>query len=546
MSTSESEGEAPPSSDVCDDYYQNLLTEWLRTVDQDDPGEATLDLLRALRVLDIKHKGHYPDWSLCESPSAMGGRQGIAQGGSDGEGAHAAEDAPFKDLGCRLASEGGVTESDIAPEVGEDRPTECAEQSDDTKLSPPSSAAPERETGIPMPSASAEKEETGVTSDLSPRAMSVTPSTAQIHPSRSDAAAVVVSQPPEQALPTALPLPAFEACPPEACPLAKRADWALVEAHTLFAYRHFKSNPEPSTTYTCPPMCGSKTRLAMHRAAEVLGCRSASNGKGRERRVVLTWTKDGVFPIGELSVILAVRVVLVELFIDCAKGRKGNATVKKARREARKARRKEERLEAATRVADKGMDAVVDEAVEEYWQKMSQPILMWYDGAKAPGQRKKGKEAKKKAKKKEKGKAKRQTMAGKMDEVPEQADPVRNGVPLPSGYGPGYPDAHPFFERCDPDTYQVVGGYAAHTALRGGEQRRRKASQAGPSARPLASSNRGFAMLEKMGWKQGEGLGTNKEGMTEPVEPHQRSKRSGLGVGRSQMGGCVKGLLANF
>ncbi|CDF39597.1 G-patch conserved protein [Chondrus crispus] len=352
----------------------------------------------------------------------------------------------------------------------------------------------------------------------------------------SDAAAVVVSRPREQASPTPRPLPAFEACPPEACPLSMRANWALVEAHALFAYRHFKLNPAPSTTYTCPPMCGSKTRLAMHRAAEVLGCRSVSNGKGRERQVVLTWTKDGVFPIGELSVILAVRVVLVGLFIDCAKGRKGNATVKKARREARKARRKEERLEAATRVADKGTDVVVDEAVEKYWQEMLQPNLMCYDGAKAPGQRKKEKKAKKKAKKKAnkkaKRKAKRQTMAGKMIEVPEQNDPVRNGVPLPSEYGPGYPDAHPFFERWDPGTYQLVDGYATHAALRGGEQRRRKASQAGPSARPLASSNRGFAMLEKMGWKQGEGLGTNKEGMTEPLEPQQRSKRTGLGVGR--------------
>lgn len=38
-----------------------------------------------------------------------------------------------------------------------------------------------------------------------------------------------------------------------------------------------------------------------------------------------------------------------------------------------------------------------------------------------------------------------------------------------------------------------------------------------PSTRPIAEENVGRRMLEKMGWKTGEGLGKGGDGMSEPV-----------------------------
>ncbi len=45
----------------------------------------------------------------------------------------------------------------------------------------------------------------------------------------------------------------------------------------------------------------------------------------------------------------------------------------------------------------------------------------------------------------------------------------------------------------------------------------------------LGCTNIGYQMLEKMGWQQGDGLGTDKDGIVEPVEIVIRKKRSGLG-----------------
>lgn len=48
-------------------------------------------------------------------------------------------------------------------------------------------------------------------------------------------------------------------------------------------------------------------------------------------------------------------------------------------------------------------------------------------------------------------------------------------------------------------------------------------------AAPIGASNKGFAMLERMGWKEGEGLGAGRRGRTSPVAAARRGNRSGLG-----------------
>ena len=46
----------------------------------------------------------------------------------------------------------------------------------------------------------------------------------------------------------------------------------------------------------------------------------------------------------------------------------------------------------------------------------------------------------------------------------------------------------------------------------------------------LDNTNKGFKMLSKMGWKEGEGLGVeNNQGRLEPIKIESREERSGLG-----------------
>jgi len=46
----------------------------------------------------------------------------------------------------------------------------------------------------------------------------------------------------------------------------------------------------------------------------------------------------------------------------------------------------------------------------------------------------------------------------------------------------------------------------------------------------ISDSNKGFKMLAKMGWKEGEGLGSeNNQGIVEPIKIEQRVERAGLG-----------------
>ncbi|WKY06085.1 hypothetical protein Q1695_006354 [Nippostrongylus brasiliensis] len=53
--------------------------------------------------------------------------------------------------------------------------------------------------------------------------------------------------------------------------------------------------------------------------------------------------------------------------------------------------------------------------------------------------------------------------------------------------------------------------------------------KADPS-KPLNDANKGFRLLQSMGWKEGEGLGKAGQGRSEPVESALRSERLGLGA----------------
>lgn len=49
---------------------------------------------------------------------------------------------------------------------------------------------------------------------------------------------------------------------------------------------------------------------------------------------------------------------------------------------------------------------------------------------------------------------------------------------------------------------------------------------------PIGEENRGFRLLKKMGWKQGQGLGVNGDGITVPVV--LKSQVATLGLGKSE------------
>eukprot|EP00123_Amoebidium_parasiticum_P013482 comp21980_c1_seq1/m.31759 comp21980_c1_seq1/g.31759 ORF comp21980_c1_seq1/g.31759 comp21980_c1_seq1/m.31759 type:complete len:266 (-) comp21980_c1_seq1:67-864(-) len=54
-------------------------------------------------------------------------------------------------------------------------------------------------------------------------------------------------------------------------------------------------------------------------------------------------------------------------------------------------------------------------------------------------------------------------------------------------------------------------------------------------AKPIATSNKGFALLEKIGYRPGMGLGKKEEGRSEPVGVAMRPARMGLGQEQEQM-----------
>ncbi|XP_076910367.1 uncharacterized protein LOC143567983 [Bidens hawaiensis] len=47
---------------------------------------------------------------------------------------------------------------------------------------------------------------------------------------------------------------------------------------------------------------------------------------------------------------------------------------------------------------------------------------------------------------------------------------------------------------------------------------------------PIASSNIGFQLLKKQGWKEGTGLGVSQQGRLEPVQTYVKKNKRGLGA----------------
>ncbi|KAG9136101.1 hypothetical protein Leryth_003731 [Lithospermum erythrorhizon] len=57
---------------------------------------------------------------------------------------------------------------------------------------------------------------------------------------------------------------------------------------------------------------------------------------------------------------------------------------------------------------------------------------------------------------------------------------------------------------------------------------------------PIASSNIGFQLLKKHGWKEGTGLGVSEQGRLEPIETHVKKNKKGLGAERDKKRGKEK------
>ncbi|KAL3635868.1 hypothetical protein CASFOL_020415 [Castilleja foliolosa] len=52
----------------------------------------------------------------------------------------------------------------------------------------------------------------------------------------------------------------------------------------------------------------------------------------------------------------------------------------------------------------------------------------------------------------------------------------------------------------------------------------------GSSSTPINSSNIGFQLLKKHGWREGTGLGVSEQGRLEPVEAFIKKNKRGLGA----------------
>jgi hypothetical protein len=58
--------------------------------------------------------------------------------------------------------------------------------------------------------------------------------------------------------------------------------------------------------------------------------------------------------------------------------------------------------------------------------------------------------------------------------------------------------------------------------------RNEEGATVGGSAKPLGAENKGRAMLEKMGWSKGTGLGKQKDGILEPIFHKVKNTKTGL------------------
>ena len=57
-----------------------------------------------------------------------------------------------------------------------------------------------------------------------------------------------------------------------------------------------------------------------------------------------------------------------------------------------------------------------------------------------------------------------------------------------------------------------------------------------PQAKALDHSNRGFQLLKAAGWQEGQGLGRDSQGRTQPVTRVKQRGRAGLGASTSSRG----------
>ncbi|KAJ0464503.1 putative G patch domain and ankyrin repeat-containing protein [Helianthus annuus] len=55
-------------------------------------------------------------------------------------------------------------------------------------------------------------------------------------------------------------------------------------------------------------------------------------------------------------------------------------------------------------------------------------------------------------------------------------------------------------------------------------------AEASSTSTPIASSNIGFQLLKKHGWKEGTGLGISQQGRLEPVQTYLKKNKRGLGA----------------
>lgn len=316
----------------------------------------------------------------------------------------------------------------------------------------------------------------------------------------------------------------------------------------------------------------------MHRAAEVLGCRSSSTGDGSQRRVVLSWTKDGTFPIGERAVLAAVHSVLKGLFPSRDDdGDLMSRTQKKSLRQSERAiRRREKKLEDEAKIADLAVDPEVVQALvaEMNWHALDR----LYQGVRVPAIERKKRQARKKAKAMEKEARQMEAMQsggmygaggyGGMGRNVEGIEWNRMGSPAMNartgmmlgdyaggflefpraGFGEMHEgmaciEMHEGMAGVRGEVGQGCGrGMSRRLGLEGvggsdggnvGRGSSKKGQSSGARAalngRPLEKNNRGFEMLEKMGWKKGDGLGSEREGRREPVVAELRRHRAGLG-----------------
>ncbi len=81
---------------------------------------------------------------------------------------------------------------------------------------------------------------------------------------------------------------------------------------------------------------------------------------------------------------------------------------------------------------------------------------------------------------------------------------------------------------------------------RAGDRRKTKGSdnpyektQAASTEESISKDNKGFKLLQKMGWQDGKGLGKDSKGRTEPVKVEERAERQGLGAEASFAGGAA-------